>query len=94
MQPMKHFSYMVICKDNCGSRLFVRYIGEYADDHRVEGGSFVFPVEVTCFKCHHRDMYGASDLRVGITPERPPYKTDLMETTEEVSAREVRANPS
>jgi hypothetical protein len=87
---MKHFSYMVVCKAFCGSRLFVRYIGEFPEDHRVEGGSFVFPVEVTCFKCKHRDMYGVLDLKVGITPERPPYKTNLLETTEEVNAREAR----
>lgn len=88
---MKHFSYMVVCKAHCGSRLFVRYIGEFPDDHRVEGGeSFVFPVQVTCFKCHHQDMYGVLDLRVGITPERPPYKTNLMESTDEVDARKAR----
>ena len=87
---MKHFSYMVMCKGQCDSRLFVRYIGEFADDHRIEGGTFVFPVEVTCFKCQHRDTYGADDLKVGVTPQRPPYKTDLMKTTEEVTAREAR----
>ena len=81
---MKHFSYIVECKGKCGTRLFVRYIGEFEDDHKVAGGDFVFPVQLTCSTCQRKEAYGAFDLRVGTTAQKPPYTTNVLKTADEM----------
>jgi len=80
---MKHFSYIVECKGKCGTRLFVRYIGEFEDDYKVPGGDFVFPLELTCSTCKRNEVYGAFDLKVGTTAQKPPYTTNVLKTADE-----------